>query len=990
MKFRLLVSTALAALVAVQAMSPGPAVAGPRDGIAGPQAMRRAVNLYERGLYSEAKARFDALAAQGDDLLLAEGYSVLCSAQMRENGCLDRIDSYMETYPESALYPRMRFMKANLLFEEERYREAAAHYALVPLTALYKRERAELWYRQAWSQFASGRSEDAATGFAKVISLGKSDYQAASEYALGYIDYSRKDFASAAAHFEEAAKSPDYKDLSEYYLLECRFMQGDYKYVITKGTTLYDDVTDDRKPRLGRIISESYLVLGDVEGANKYYQQDLAGKSPKNRSDYFYAGSLLYALKNYKDAADNYSQMTARTDSIGQIANYHLGYCRIQLKDKVSAMDAFRDASQVEYDKAIQEDAWFNYAKLAFDLNKDASVFNSYMAKYPAKEKNDQIYSYMAMAALYEHDYEAAVRAYDNIDYLDDDMKGNYMKAYYLRASQLIAAGSYRDAVPLLKTAAYYSPKENPFNQMARYWLAESLYRDEQYPDAREVLTDLYNLSALDGQAEGDLISYNMAYNYFKEEKYAEAMRWFNNYLQADTDTFGADAETRIGDCYFFTRDYRSAIAAYEREMSDYPDPDNIYPSYKAAVASGLLGDNKRKISFLENVRTAAPEAKYWSESMYELGRAYVAAGDLTSAERTFKTLKGGTNDPSFEARALIELGMIAGNSGNDDAALGYYRQVVSSAPGSDYAESALLAIENIYQKRQDPEGYLAYVNTLGQNYGIGDERKENVYFNTVEQMYLGGNYEKALAGMEAYLETYPDGLYKGQAYYYMGECCRMLGRRDKAADCYSLAIEEGEGKAYQESAILNWSLISYSLGHYDHAYMGFRTLAQKTGLQENKTAALEGMMRSAYRGLQYDKAIEAASQLNTREAKYILAKSYLATSRRSEAYALFAELSQAPSTNEGAEATYLIIQDLYDRGEFEAVGGRVYEFAGKAAGQNYWLAKAYIVLGDTFVEQGNREQARATFESIRDGYKPKEGTDDDVPDQVKIRLERL
>ena len=976
MRFKVLIYTVSAALLlgGVEAV----ASAG------GPKGLRQAVNLYEKGFYSEAKAFFD----QKDDLLAGD-YSALCSAALGERGSLEGLIGRLEAHPESVLAPEIRRTAGDLLFAEGRYQEALAQYDRIALKELYKKDRTAHLYKQAYSRFALGRYDEAAPGFEKVIAAGRSSYQAPSEYALGYICYQKRDFAAAAKHFEAASGDPRLKDVAEYYLLECKFMQKDYAYVTRHGNDLYGRVPDERKPHLGRILSESYLVQGDVEGARKYYEKDLAGRVPKNRSDYFYAGSLLYALKDYKGAVENYSKMDHRTDSLGQIANYQLGYSQIQLKDKVSALDAFRDAAGVEYDKAIQEDAWMNWAKLSFDLNKDASVFNSYMRKYPSREKNDQIYSYMAMAALLEHDYEAAVEAYDHIDRLDEDMKSNYMKAYYLRAGEMISRGSYRDAVPLLKTAAWFSPKEDPFNQMSRYWMAESLFRDEKYADARTVLTDLYNTSALDGEVEGDLLSYNIAYTYFKEGNYPEARKWFEKYLNAHTDTFASDAASRIGDCWFYTRDYRNAVPAYQRQMSDYPDPDDLYPSYQAAVASGLLGNQKQKISFLEKARSASPEARLWSESMYELGRAYVASGNESAARKTFLALKDETRDPAYGARSLIELGMIEGNAGNDAAALDYYGQVVSAMPGSDYSESALLAIENIYQKREDPEGYLAYVNSLGQDYGIGDARKESVYFNTVEQMYLSGSYEKAQSALEAYLEKYPEGAHKGQAWFYMGECCRMTGRAEKACDYYSLAIEEGEGKPYQESAILRWSLLSYSLGHYDDAYKGFRTLSRQTGLQENKTAALEGMMRSAYKGRRYDDAMAAARQLSTREAKYILAKSCLATSRRAEAYKLLGELAQAPSTDEGAEAMYLVIQDLFDRGEFDAVGDKVYEFSGKAAGQNYWLAKAFIVLGDSFVEKGNREQARATYESILSGYEPREGADD-VRDQVQIRLAKL
>ena len=66
-----------------------------------------------------------------------------------------------------------------------------------------------------------------------------------------------------------------------------------------------------------------------------------------------------------------------------------------------------------------------------------------------------------------------------------------------------------------------------------------------------------------------------------------------------------------------------------------------------------------------------------------------------------------------------------------------------------------------------------------------------------------------------------------------------------------------------------------------------------------------------------------------------------------------------------------------------------VYDFSQKAGNQSYWLAKAYLVLGDSFVERGSYEQAKATYESIGEGYQaPSAG--DDIADNVKKRLDRL
>ena len=111
--------------------------------------------------------------------------------------------------------------------------------------------------------------------------------------------------------------------------------------------------------------------------------------------------------------------------------------------------------------------------------------------------------------------------------------------------------------------------------------------------------------------------------------------------------------------------------------------------------------------------------------------------------------------------------------------------------------------------------------------------------------------------------------------------------------------------------------------------------------------------------------------------------------SRRDEAFKILHKLAGEPSTAEGAEARYLIIQSSFDAGNFTEVENQVYDFAAKAGDQSYWLAKAFIVLGDSFVERGNIEQAVVTYESVRDGYTPSE-SGDDILDTVEHKLATL
>ena len=112
-------------------------------------------------------------------------------------------------------------------------------------------------------------------------------------------------------------------------------------------------------------------------------------------------------------------------------------------------------------------------------------------------------------------------------------------------------------------------------------------------------------------------------------------------------------------------------------------------------------------------------------------------------------------------------------------------------------------------------------------------------------------------------------------------------------------------------------------------------------------------MMNSAYNAKDYDAAVSNAVKVaadkrsdkdEVRHAQYIEAKSYLASSRRNEAFAILRKLSSQKSTPEGAEAAYLIIQDAYDQGKFDEVEKLVYAFSDAGSDQTYWLAHINIV----------------------------------------------
>ena len=302
----------------------------------------RALDLFGHGMYAEAARLLENIPG-GD----AEGYAALCAIEMQSPGYEKRAEAFLDRWPESLLVPQVNLRWAQDLFDRGLYDEASYRFGCIAQDELYKSQIPEYSYKKGYSAFGAGDLERSRILLERMQSLPYSDYTAPSQYSLAYVSYALGNFKEAADWFAKAAEDPRFTDLANYYILECRFMLKDYNYVVKAGEKIFDKIPEDRQAHFARIMSESYLVLGDKDKARSYYQKNLEEKVDRTRSDYFYAGSVLYGVEDWAGAVDSFSQMEERTDSLGQIANYQMGYSYIQLRNKVAALDAFKEAGRV-------------------------------------------------------------------------------------------------------------------------------------------------------------------------------------------------------------------------------------------------------------------------------------------------------------------------------------------------------------------------------------------------------------------------------------------------------------------------------------------------------------------------------------------------------------------------------------------------------------------------------------------------------------------
>jgi Uncharacterized protein conserved in bacteria len=959
--------------------------------------------LYQNGMYYAAEQAFAELGRDIEDVNSIdnseiEAFKVMCAIKLDRSNAEGLVKNFCDIYPTSPEIPRVRYTLGSHYFDKGEYKDALEVLGSLRKRDLFKDLHDEYEFKYAYSNMRMGNYKEASRGFKTIKESPRSQYTYPSIYYLGYVDYLQKDFRNAVPLFEEAARDNRFTLMSTYYAVESKFMLGDHKYVTSNGPAVYDKLEPDLQTNLARILSEAYYSQGNNSSAQKYLDLYKKSGASLSRKDHYFSGMLSYSMKDYAEAINSFGNVLGVEDSLSQNASYYSANSYLLTKNKHAAMDAFKAAADLDFDKVIKEDALFNYAKLCFDVNSDISKFSDYLTSYPKSGKDDIINGYMAASFLLGKDYRSAVDALQKIKKPTVENSSNLQKAAFFRAMELIDGKAYRSAIPLLQTSIDNDEHNSRLGELARYWLAECFFRDDRFQEASALNYSLTMSPSFKKSDEYSTAIYNLGYCYLKAGEFDKAGEAFARYvnIQPEDDPYAGDAKVRLADSYFMQKDYAQAASNYLSIADAYTASGDLYPLYQAAVSYGLAGASDEKINTLKKALKSR-SAPLYAQSLFELGRTYEQKGRDSEASECFFTLLGMPTDSVFHAKSLLELAMINSNGGKYDKAIDYYKEIVESYPSTAECQDALSGMESLYQIMNRPGDYLSYLDERGLSSVKSDEEKEQMLFGAAERVYLAGKYSSAMSSLQSYLSAFPEGANSLKANYYLAESLRNTGRKDAACDAYLKVLRAGRSE-YAEDAARKYGDICYSMGSYGRAVSGYETLVKMARSESARLEGYAGRMRAYFKNKQYDAALKDAQMVSNtssagsslaREARFIMAKSYQVRGEREMAFALFEDLSADCSDAYGAESAYRLALDAYDSGDFAAVEEKVYAFADKGSSQLYWLAKSFLVLGDSFAERGDYEQARATYQSIVDGYQPS-GSGDDVLEQARVRINRL
>lgn len=959
--------------------------------------LNEAVDLYHKEMYCSALEKLKQAEENADPsniLLKSEiayytAMSALYNKQSNTEALLIRL---LKSPLPSPYYNDAAFGYGKYLYSKGNYREASRWFSEVEYNNLKKIDFPEFFFKSGHSYFMTGENDKAIAAFRR-IKDERNLYSDAALYYYSHIEYENRNYTTASIGFERLRNNPNYSSLIPYYSLQIAFIQKNYDKVIKEGTDFIKYTTDNRKNEILRLLSEAYLYKNDYPNARNYFNLYEKGVGKLSREDNFLKGYIQYNNKEYAEAAKSFDAAATIRDSLTQHCYYYSGDCFIRSNNKQEALSAFMKASKLNYDPDIQEGSFFNYAKLALELKDDEKPVNEYLQRYPDGNKNNELVTYLATSSAKKGNYDDALSLLKEIKYPSLSEKEAIQNIAYVAGLDLMGKKQYNKAIEMFEFSIENANMNNEIVSFAKYWTGEAYFQMEDYRSALPMYESMVATSSFKNTKEYKMAHYSIAYSYFKQQNYDEALRWFKTFNTLENKStrktiYLADSYNRLGDSYFKKRQFPFAIDNYK--MAENLNLSNAdYSAYQRSVSTGFTLGADAKIESLLKIPKAYPKSSMLPAVYFELGRTYQQMMKSNEAVSSFNKIIDSYKSSPFYSRALVEMGLLELNNGNSEKALAYYQQVVEKSPDSPEAKDALEGVKNIYLEQNRMDEYFAYANRIGKTIKSSAE-KDSLIFTAAERQYQTGNYNEALPAMQRYLENFPNGTNVLAANYYLADCLIKVKKYTEALNSLNYVTSQPSNQ-FSEAA---WSASGeayFYLENYTRAASSFehlKKIAQSTGyiLQ-----AEVGMMRSYAALNNFAKASVPAARLLVSkgisadliaEANLIKGRNLQELNKFNEAIVQYKSLTKNLKNPVGAEAQYRTIECYYALSKYEDAEDAVYDLAESKTSQ-YWIAKSFIILGDIYVKRKDFNQAKATYKSILDGYKLK---DDGIIEEVSKR----
>jgi len=957
---------------------------------------QKALSLYNSKQYLAAQSLFDQIQDDAKDEVVKSDcayYIANCAVRLNQKNADDLIQNFVTDYPTSTKRNTAYIDVADYYFENSRFAHARKWYEKVDEEALSKSEREKFYFNYGYSLYNTKNNAGARKYLSRVENSEK--YGSQAKYYIGFMAYEGDDYDKASEYFDQVSDNEKYQQDLSYYQADLNFKLGNFEKAIELALEQLPTSDDTEVSELSKIIGESYFNLEKYAEAIPYLKAYKGKRKRWNNTDYYLLGYSYYKQNDFENAISEFNKIIDGNNSVAQNAYYHLGESYINVDKKQEALNAFRNASQMDFDLKIQEDAWLNYAKISYDIGNPyqsvPQVLAAYLDKYPETSYKEEIETLLIDSYITSKNYKEALNLLEGRNSFEN--KVAYQKVAFYRGIELYNESKYLEAESYFDKSLK-EPRDEKYTARATFWKGETDYNLTNFDDALVGFKQFQGFAQASSSQEIKNIDYNLGYTYFKQKNYPRATEYFQKYISNTSEDKLRinDAFLRLGDGYFVSREYGKAISAYERAIK-MDEIETDYAFFQKAISHGYIGEGTKKIDQLNTFINEFQKSTLRDDALYELGNSYVKLNEVDKAMRMYDQLNSEYRASPYVSKSILRQGLVHYNSGKNEMALNKFKNVANNYQGTPEAVQAVSTARLIYIDLGRVDEYANWVRTLDY-VDVSDADLDNTTYEAAEKQYLAGNSSRAIRLFNSYLNEFSNGIHALNAHYYLAQLYYKDDLQNNAIPHYDYVVNKPSGE-YTEQALTRLAEIYLNDDQWANAMPLLERLENEAQFPQNVVFAQSNLMKAHYQNQDYNNAVNYAEKVlaNSKvdknvksDAHVIIARSAMKTGDETKAKSAYAQVERIASGELAAEALYFNAYFKNKEGSHKASNTVVQKLAKDYSGYKYYAAKGLIVMAKNFYALDDAYQATYILESVIQNF----SEFDDVVNEVKEELRRI
>lgn len=917
--------------------------------------------------------------------------SAYASFQLLNKDAHDRLFSYREGSPSFKTSDLAQFYDAYLYFLEKEYERAYNLLVSLPEEVLSSREYPIYLFLRGYCHYYKGEYKRARS-YLGPLTEKLNPYHHSASYYDGLCAFHLGQYKEALSLFLSIEKVPEYEKKVPYLISFCLLELGEFNKLKAYVEELASKDVEN-KSLIYLALGSSLFRQGKCEEALPYLKNYLEEVREPHPSGAYQAGYCYLLHKDYNKAKELLFSLSEREDTLGQASAYYLGFALNALDQKEEARLAFHRAFSLDLIPEIEADALVQYAKISFDLHYYDEAFQGFQAfltRYPSHPRVEEINKYLGDIFLFSRQFKKAIEYYKKSKLEDDQSQRNFQYACYYYAMDLYRSGKLDSSLYYLQLGQNVEGEEE-FALEIQFWISELYSQLKKYSLAIKNYQLFINHPKGKTHPRFGEACIGLGWIYLQKKQVPRAIFIYKKALDmSEKPEKVAEASVRIGDAYFLKKDYQKAISYYQKALQLSPHYED-YALYQLGRTYFRLNEYQKAAVTYERLIQKFPFSIYREQSLLEVAELYLTwIQDYPKAEYYAKQLLLESPNSELSARAHLIIASCAYNSGDKTKAKKEFLFVLNTfGRDQEIAKISLEGLANLL----DPSSFDSLYHQYRQLYPNVNPNLESVVYESIVKYYDEKRYKEALNKGKVYLNDYKTGKFYEKVLLLMAQSAIALQDTHQAITYLNQLFKEGFEQETRVEARKLYCSILLSQGDSITALPHLIQLVKEETnpyelLQETFILAELYIRQNQLDSANYylDMILKAPTLTQFSQHKAQLLKGYIAYLQgdKEKAKKLFQELQAEAKDVFGAQALFYLTQIALEQKEFDKVYQYAMHFKEAFPTYNYWKAKTFILLGDSYYAQGKKMQAIEIWKSILNNVPYQ-----DVKESIQLRLKQ-